>query len=171
MQPEDYLREYTAPFQPTETLTSLQPDEAALMLARSYYYPPYLKLETYLDVLSRSELLDVVQEILAIDGTKQRLTRRDVIKHLESVRRLKDELERQCQETNRLHAQLVSCAEQAMQRAIALDEQLQVTAAQLAADNAVLRDTVADMRASTSWKATAPLRQLMRAIRALRTPV
>lgn len=166
MQPEDYLRQYTAPFQPAETLTGPPPDEAALMLAQGYYYPPYLRLETYLDVLNLSELQHVVQEMLAADGTKQRLTRRDVIEHLESVQRLKDEREWQRLEISRLNAELVGYAEKATQQAMTL-EQLQATAAQLAADNAALRGTVAEMCASTSWKATAPLRRLMQAIRAL----
>ena len=184
MQPEDYLRQYTAPFQPAETPPSPPPDDAALMLVQGYCYPPHLKLETYLDALNLSELLHIVQEILAVDGTKQRLTRRDVIEHLEQAQRLKGEQERQHLEISRLNAELASsqargealatelasCVQQEKQQATAL-EQIQVTVAQLAADNAALRDTVAEICASTSWKATAPLRWLMQAIRALRTPV
>lgn len=184
MTPEDYLRQYTAPFQLHQTQFTPPQDEATPILAPGYCYPPDLKLETYLDTLSLSELLHIVQDLLAGDGIKQRLTRRQVIEHLQSVQRLKDELEWQRQEANRLDAELgvsrsreeilatelASCAEQERRQTIAL-EQLQATAAQLAVDNAALRDTVADMRASSSWKVTAPLRRLMQAIRALRTPV
>ena len=70
MAPEDYLRQYAESLQ----LSKLSKDESGpafdgihLMAERGYYYPPYLQQEAYLDMLSRADLLGVMQQILATE--------------------------------------------------------------------------------------------------------
>ncbi|MCK7491814.1 MAG: hypothetical protein MZW92_09250 [Comamonadaceae bacterium] len=65
-----------------------------MMLEQGYYYPPYLQLETYLDTLSRSDLLEIAQQLLATEYPAQRLIRRQVGEYLEAMQRLRNEQER-----------------------------------------------------------------------------
>ena len=85
MAPEDYLRQYAESLQ----LSKLSKDESGpvfdgthLMAERGYYYPPYLQQEAYLDMLSRADLLGVMQQILATEYPQQRLIRRQVGEYL-----------------------------------------------------------------------------------------
>jgi hypothetical protein len=190
MEPEEYLRQYTTPFAPPDLGSGSESprDGTALRLERGYYYPPYLKLETYLDVLGPHELLQVIQELLAAEGTASRFTRRQVAEHLESIQRLGNEREWWQVEANRLDGELArSRAElaqsQADAAAVAMElahcrdwmeryaselQRNQVTLALLENSNATLLVNVAELRASTSWKITAPLRGLGRWVKAVR---
>ena len=181
MTPEDYLRQYTESFQPPETESSLPPDESDLMLERGYYYPPYLQLETYLDTLSRADLLEIAQQLLATEYPAQRLIRRQVGEYLETVQRLKDERAWRQAEMERLNAELAWRvdemanleAERKRLVTLVLDshtglENCRSQISILENQCATLSATLADLQRSTSWKVTAPLRRVSQAVKGLR---
>jgi hypothetical protein len=183
MTPKDYLRRYTEAFQPPETESSLPPDESDLMLERGYYYPPYLQLETYLDTLSRADLLEIAQQLLATEYPAQRLIRRQVGEYLEAMQRLKDERAWRQAEMERLNAELTwridEMANLELERkrleTLVLDSHAELESCRnqiSILDNhcATLSETLAVLRGSTSWKVTRPLRWFGRMVKAGRTP-
>ncbi len=165
MTPEDYLRQYTESLRSTEAASSLPPDGSDLMLARGYYYPPYLQLETYLDTLSRADLLEIVQQLLATEYPAQRLIRRQVGEYLEAMQRLKDERAWRQAEMERLNAELARCMDELVTDAHAGLENCQNQIAILESECATLNAMLTDLKNSTSWKMTAPLRVISRKIR------
>lgn len=193
MAPEDYLRQYAESLQ----LSKLSKDESGpvfdgthLMAERGYYYPPYLQQEAYLDMLSRADLLGVMQQILATEYPQQRLIRRQVGEYLEALQRLKQERDWRRMEMERLESELSLRIDQIanlgdeISRIGAERERLDAlvvdTRAELekcrnritALENecVILHATQADLKASTSWKVTAPLRRLSGALKALLAP-
>ncbi|MCP5450171.1 MAG: hypothetical protein H6972_06365 [Gammaproteobacteria bacterium] len=193
MAPEDYLRQYAESLQ----LSKLSKDESGpvfdgthLMAERGYYYPPYLQQEAYLDMLSRADLLGVMQQILATEYPQQRLIRRQVGEYLEALQRLKQERDWRRMEMERLESELSLRIDQIanlgdeISRIGAERERLDAlvvdTRAELekcrnritALENecVILHTTQAELKASTSWKVTAPLRRLSGALKALLAP-
>ena len=193
MVPEDYLRQYAESLQ----LSKLSKDESGpvfdgthLMAERGYYYPPYLQQEAYLDMLSRADLLGVMQQILATEYPQQRLIRRQVGEYLESLQRLKQERDWRRMEMERLESELSLRIDQIanlgdeISRIGAERERLDAlvvdTRAELekcrnritALENecVILHATQAELKTSTSWKVTAPLRRLSGALKALLAP-
>lgn len=193
MAPEDYLRQYAESLQ----LSKLSKDESGpvfdgthLMAERGYYYPPYLQQEAYLDMLSRADLLGVMQQILATEYPQQRLIRRQVGEYLEALQRLKQERDWRRMEMERLESELSLRIDQIanlgdeISRIGAERERLDAlvvdTRAELekcrnritALENecVILHATQADLKASTSWKVTAPLRRLSGALKAFLAP-
>ena len=193
MAPEDYLRQYAESLQ----LSKLSKDESGpvfdgthLMAERGYYYPPYLQQEAYLDMLSRADLLGVMQQILVTEYPQQRLIRRQVGEYLEALQRLKQERDWRRMEMERLESELSLRIDQIanlgdeISRIGAERERLDAlvvdTRAELekcrnritALENecVILHATQADLKASTSWKVTAPLRRLSGALKALLAP-
>ena len=67
MAPEDYLRQYAGSLQLSKVESGPASDGTQLMAEQGYYYPPYLQQEAYLDMLSRADLLGVMQQILATE--------------------------------------------------------------------------------------------------------
>lgn len=196
MAPEDYLRQYAESLQLSK-LSKLSKDESGpafdgthLMAERGYYYPPYLQQEAYLDMLSRADLLGVMQQILATEYPQQRLIRRQVGEYLEALQRLKQERDWRRMEMERLESELSLRIDQIanlgdeISRIGAERERLDAlvvdTRAELekcrnritALENecVILHATQADLKASTSWKVTAPLRRLSGALKALLAP-
>lgn len=193
MAPEDYLRQYAESLQ----LSKLSKNESGpafdgthLMAERGYYYPPYLQQEAYLDMLSRADLLGVMQQILATKYPQQRLIRRQVGEYLEALQRLKQERDWRRMEMERLESELSLRIDQIanlgdeISRIGAERERLDAlvvdTRAELekcrnritALENecVILHTTQAELKASTSWKVTAPLRRLSGALKALLAP-
>lgn len=193
MAPEDYLRQYAESLQ----LSKLSKNESGpafdgtyLMAERGYYYPPYLQQEAYLDMLSRADLLGVMQQILATEYPQQRLIRRQVGEYLEALQRLKQERDWRRMEMERLESELSLRIDQIanlgdeISRIGAERERLDAlvvdTRAELekcrnritALENecVILHATQAELKASTSWKVTAPLRRLSGALKALLAP-
>jgi|APTNR8051073442_1049403.scaffolds.fasta_scaffold13361_2 septal ring factor EnvC (AmiA/AmiB activator) len=193
MTPEDYLRQYAESLQ----LSKLSKNESGpafdgthLMAERGYYYPPYLQQEAYLDMLSRADLLGVMQQILATEYPQQRLIRRQVGEYLEALQRLKQERDWRRMEMERLESELSLRIDQIanlgdeISRIGAERERLDAlvvdTRAELekcrnritALENecVILHTTQAELKASTSWKVTAPLRRLSGALKALLAP-
>lgn len=193
MAPEDYLRQYAESLQ----LSKLSKDESGpvfdgthLMAERGYYYPPYLQQEAYLDMLSRADLLGVMQQILATEYPQQRLIRRQVGEYLEALQRLKQERDWRRMEMERLESELSLRIDQIanlgdeISRIGAERERLDAlvvdTRAELekcrnritALENecVILHATQAELKTSTSWKVTAPLRRLSGALKALLAP-
>ncbi|NMQ18964.1 hypothetical protein E4P82_06930 [Candidatus Competibacter phosphatis] len=193
MAPEDYLRQYAESLQ----LSKLSKDESGpafdgshLMAERGYYYPPYLQQEAYLDMLSRADLLGVMQQILATEYPQQRLIRRQVGEYLEALQRLKQERDWRRMEMERLESELSLRIDQIanlgdeISRIGAERERLDTlvvdTRAEIekcrnritALENecVILHATQAELKTSTSWKVTAPLRRLSGALKALLAP-
>ncbi len=193
MVPEDYLRQYAESLQ----LSKLSKDESGpafdgshLMAERGYYYPPYLQQEAYLDMLSRADLLGVMQQILATEYPQQRLIRRQVGEYLEALQRLKQERDWRRMEMERLESELSLRIDQIanlgdeISRIGAERERLDTlvvdTRAEIekcrnritALENecVILHATQAELKTSTSWKVTAPLRRLSGALKALLAP-
>lgn len=193
MAPDDYLRQYAESLQ----LSKLSKNESGpafdgtyLMAERGYYYPPYLQQEAYLDMLSRADLLGVMQQILATEYPQQRLIRRQVGEYLEALQRLKQERDWRRMEMERLESELSLRIDQIanlgdeISRIGAERERLDAlvvdTRAELekcrnritALENecVILHATQAELKASTSWKVTAPLRRLSGALKALLAP-
>ncbi len=165
MTPEDYLRQYTEPFCSMETGSASLKSGMGLGLARGYYYPPYLPSETYLDTLSRADLLEIVQQLLATEYPAQRLIRRQIGEYLENLQRLKDERAWRQAEMERLNAELARCMDELVIDAHAGLESCQNQIAILESERATLNAMLADLKTSTSWKMTAPLRFISRKIR------
>lgn len=193
MAPEDYLRQYAESLQ----LSKLSKDESDpafdgshLMAERGYYYPPYLQQEAYLDMLSRADLLGVMQQILATEYPQQRLIRRQVGKYLEALQRLKQERDWRRMEMERLESELslridqianlgdeISKigAERERLDALVVDTRAELEKCRnritiLENECVILHATQADLKASTSWKVTAPLRRFSGALKALLAP-
>lgn len=193
MAPEDYLRQYAESLQ----LSKLSKDEsgpvfdgAHLMAERGYYYPPYLQQEAYLDMLSRADLLGVMQQILATEYPQQRLIRRQVGEYLEALQRLKQERDWRRMEMERLESELSLRIDQIanlgdeISRIGAERERLDTLVIDIRAElencrsriaileneYATLHAAQADLKSSTSWKVTAPLRRLSGALKALLAP-
>lgn len=193
MVPEDYLRQYAESLQ----LSKLSKDESGpvfdgthLMAERGYYYPPYLQQEAYLDMLSRADLLGVMQQILATEYPQQRLIRRQVGEYLEALQRLKQERDWRRMEMERLESELslridqianlgdeISRigAERERLDALVVDTRAELEKCRnrittLENECVILHATQAELKASTSWKVTAPLRRLSGALKALLAP-
>lgn len=183
MAPEDYLRQYTESFQPTATESTLPPEGSELMLERGYYYPSYLQQETYLDTLSRADLLEITQQLLAAEYPQQRLIRRQVGEYLQMLQQLKDVRAWRQAEMERLNAELVWRmeemanleAERKRLESLVIEshtkiENYQSRIAVLENESATLHATLADLWESTSWKMTRPLRWFGRVLKATRSP-
>lgn len=193
MTPEDYLRQYAESLQ----LSKLSKNESGpafdgthLMAERGYYYPPYLQQEAYLDMLSRADLLGVMQQILATEYPQQRLIRRQVGEYLEALQRLKQERDWRRMEMERLESELslridqianlgdeISRigAERERLDALVVDTRAELEKCQnritaLENECVILHATQAELKTSTSWKVTAPLRRLSGALKALLAP-
>ncbi len=190
MEPEDYLQQYTESFQSPKTESRLPPDESELILEYGYYYPSYQQPEAYLDVLSRADLLEIVRQVLSTEYPQQRLIRRQVDEYLETLQRLKDErtwrqveIERLNGELERLNGELAwrinemgnLGAERKRLETLVLDshaelEHCRSRIAVLENECATMRATLTDLRASTSWKVTTPLRRFSGAVKTLLRP-
>jgi hypothetical protein len=132
------------------------------MLERGYYYPPHPQLETYLDTLSRADLLEIAQQLLATEYPAQRLIRRQVGEYLETVQRLRNERERLNAElTWRIDEMANLGAERKRLETLVLDSYAELESC---------RSQISILRGSTSWKVTRPLRWFGRMVKAGRTP-
>lgn len=182
MMPEDYLRRYVESLQPM-TVAAPADDWQALLLEPAYYYPPNLELGSSLDALNRTDLLEILQQVLSTEYPQQHLSRNTVIEFLEALRRLKDERAWQQIEIERLAAVLTQCQADSdrmtaeliehrseLQRLAAELERYRGEAAVFCNEAATLRANLTDLRASTSWKVTKPLRWFGRIIKATQAP-
>lgn len=171
MAPEEYLRQYAESFLPPKVESDPSLDGTDLTLERGYYYPPYLKQEAYLDTLSRADLLEIVEKLLATEYPQQRLVRRQVGEYLEAMQRLRSEREWRQAEMERLNGELVwRVDELAKLENLLIDShaELENSRSQIAIlqnERAILNAMLTDLQTSTSWKVTAPLRFISGKIR------
>jgi hypothetical protein len=171
MTTEDYLRRYAEPFQSLAGSGSTG-DWQALVLDPDYYYPPHAERGSSLDTLNRTDLLDMLQQILAIEYPQQRLSRAKVQEFLEAFQRLKDERAWRQTEMERLAmvlAQYQSDHDRMTAELIA-QQRLGAELDHYRNQAAMLRANLTDLRASTSWKVTKPLRWFGRLAKAMQAP-
>ena len=177
MVPEDFLRRYTKPLQLAKS-TSVSPAAAVGLMLRGQYYPPSLKLETYLDNLGRADLLEILKQILATEYPQQRFVRRQESEYLDALQELKNERTWRQVEMERLDMELARCRhdlanleeEQKRLETLVYKYQTELDNCQrnyqdLGDQCAMLHATVNDLRASTSWKVTTPLRFISKIIK------
>ena len=183
MAPEDYLRRYTEPLQALAGAVSTG-DWQALTLESDYYYPPHLDLGAGLDTLNRTELLEILQRLLAAEYPNQRLSKSTAKEFLEALRRLKDErtwrqtemerlegvLAQQQSDNEHMTAELIEQHQTELQRMSVELGRCQGELAVLFNEASTLRANLEDLRASTSWKLTRPLRWLSRMMKATGAP-
>jgi hypothetical protein len=168
MTPEDYLRRYTEPLQLLAGAVS-PGDWQALLLEPDCYYPPHLELGIGLDSLNRVDLLEILRQILATEYPQQHLSRSTVRAFLEALQRWKDERAWRQTEMEKLATALTEYQIENDRIAAELIEyrsELQ----RHRGEAAVLRANLTDLRASTSWKVTKPLRWFGRIVKATRAP-
>ena len=170
MAPEDYLRRYIEPLQALAGAAS-PGDWQALALEPDYYYPPDSVWGSGLDTLNRTDLLEVLQQILAIEYPQQRLPESVAREFPEVLRRLKDEpawrqtemerlgevLAQRQSDNERLAAELIEHQSELRRLAVEL-EHCQGESAVLVNEASTLRANLAELRGSTSWRLTKPLR-------------
>ena len=173
MTPEDYLRQYMEPLQASNAESISPQDElSSIFLSQGYYYSSSLNLETYLDTLSRADLLEIVHQVFATEFPQQRLIRRQVGEYLETLQRLKDERAWRQAEMERLNGELAWRVDELMNvgaerkrlETLVIDlhtelENCRSRIAVLKKECATLRAMLAELQGSASWKVTAPLRR------------
>lgn len=180
MIPKDYLQQYAELFQPSKVKFGF--NDANLMVEQGYYYPPCLQQETYLDTLSRTDLLKMMERILVTEYTQQRFVRRQVDDYFDVLQKLKNERAWRQAEMERLDGELTKCmhgtaileVERNRLESLASEYQQELHNSRRSCQNRImslenecanLHTEVADLRSSTSWKITAPLRFVSRIIR------
>ncbi len=182
MVPEDYLQHYVEPLQAWTGVTA-SGDWQALVLESEHYYSPDALSGSSLEMLNRADLLALLQQILAIEYPQQRLLRSVASEFPHVLQRLKDEwawrqveLERlekilaQYQSDNqRMSAELIECQTE-WQRLAAELEHCQGELAVQTNEAATLRANLRELRGSTSWKWTRPLRWFSRMVRVAQAP-
>ncbi|HAO32946.1 MAG TPA: hypothetical protein PLP22_10160 [Candidatus Competibacter sp.] len=179
MTPERYLSQYAEPLRRIEKPTPVA--WQALVLEPDYYYPPSIELGAHLDGLKRSELLEILQQILATEYPRQRFSKRTARTFLEALQQLRDERAWRRAEMERLTA--TSAHHQAendrmtaelsqyraeVQRLFEELERVRSQAAVLGSEAATLRANLTELYGSSSWKVTKPLRWFGRLGRAAR---
>ncbi|MDG4555202.1 MAG: hypothetical protein P9E24_13305 [Candidatus Competibacter sp.] len=177
MIPEDYLQRYTEPLQLVDSISASPIVEAGSML-QGYYYPPSLRFETYLDNLNRTDLLEIMEQVLSTEYPQQRFVRRQVSEYLSALQELKDERAWRQAEMERLDMELARCRcdcanlerEQKRLETLVYKYQAELDNCQknyqdLGKQCAMLQATVSDLYASTSWKVTMPLRFISKVVK------
>lgn len=181
MRPEQYLSQYAEPLQALDQPDSV--DWSTLVLESDYYHPPFIELGARLEGMKRSELLEFLRQVLAIEFPPQRFTRRTIRMVLETLQKSKDEREWRQAELERLTAALahaesekewmVSELDQHRAELHRLSDELERAQSQLAvlgSEAETLRANLNELYGSSSWKVTKPLRWVSQLGRTARAP-
>lgn len=168
MESKEFLKCYTQVFWDQDSsLARTEGRWESLLLSDSYYYRKDSYPERYIDTLNRLDLLGLIQT-LGITENAQRITPEQLVVN---VNRLREEAARLQAEVKHLTGEVADITSQRQREVESLNGAIQVRDAEidrLSGELSGLRDTVAAVYASTSWKITAPVRSLSRAMAKLK---
>lgn len=180
MAPADYLLQYVDSIQ-IFSGSCLPVDWQHLILESDFYYPFYLDFGVAISSLGRSDLLEILQSVIAVEYQHKHLSKTDVQRFTDVVQQLKNEQIWRCSEMNRLTAALTDCkSEQDRVTAELVENQVErrrlcvelesclEKLSSLENQTATLHANLVEMRESNSWKITKPLRWFSRLIKAMR---
>lgn len=179
MSPADYFLQYTDSIQKSSK-SCFSGNWQNMILESDFYYPFYLNFAVALNSLGRTDLLEILQGIIAIECQKKYLSRTDVQEFIEFVQCLKKEQIWRRSEMDRLAAVLVDY-ESKQERIMAELIESQVDRRRLCIElesclnklsllenqAATLHINLAEIRESNSWKITKPLRWLSQLMKAM----
>ena len=180
MAPADYLLKYADSIQKNSG-SYFQVDWQNLVLELDFYYPFFLDFGVAISSLGRTDLLEILYKIIAIENQNKHLSKADVQNFIETVQHLKSEQIWRRSEMDRLTAALADCKSE-QGRIMAELIQSQVERNRLCVDlefclnklslienqAATLHANLVEIRESNSWKITKPLRWFSRLIKSMR---
>ena len=177
---DDYLLQYIDPMQ-KKIGSCFSVDWQKLILRSDFYYPFYLDFGIAISSLGRSDLLEALQSVIAIEYKHKNLSKADIQGFADIFQQLKNEQIWRHSEMDRLTAALTDCKSEQGRIAAELVEN-QVEQRRLCVElescleklsllenqTAILNANLVEMRESNSWKITKPLRWFSRLIKSMR---